>query len=409
MGRFGMGVRVLVSLLAFVLAAGCLSAGAPLSALDPPRALPGLEVARRAVEGWAPLLWNETLGADPIVRPLVFHTPGGCCHAQRLEVSVKWSHLSAGSAHVELRDASGATLAKGTEGWFASVAIWKAPQPGAYEIRISGSRGLSLEAVAQLEIQGIGPSPGHDLLPDIITLPPTRLQVTAPVFGAGASALRGCGADEVVEHLVRRCLRLDNRVGNLGEGALEVHLSGPEGAAGLAGQGQWVQRIALSDGKTRDVAVGPAVFHPTHGHFHYKGLAHYQMYAFDLAKHERGAAIGEGTKSGFCFIDIGLVRLGLNGTVPPRFDGSACADPFGATNVDWFMGLSPGWFDLYYWGLPEQYVEITGVPDGTYELVSRANSDGTLLESDTTNNEASVVFRLTGDDVEILESYGPGE
>jgi lysyl oxidase len=405
-------IHGLVGLVIGCLLAGCLSPNGPLTIAPPgDDALPHISFGGNSTAGDVPLFWSGRLGDDGFRQPLRLDAPPGhfTSNPATLEVSIAWSHLVTGSAHVELADADGLVLASGHEGWFASVLLWEAPRPGTYEIRVTGTLASAFDGVVQLEPQRQDAGPVHDLLPDIVTLAPTRLQVTAPVFGAGLDALRGCGADEVAEHTARRCLRLDNRVGNVGPGALEVHLGPADGALATAGQGHWIQRVARSDGTTRDVAVGPAVFHPTHGHFHYRGLAHYEIFAYDLAAHERGAPVNEGTKSGFCFIDIGLVQLGRAGTVTPRFDGASCTQPFDGRSLDWFMGLSPGWFDLYYWGLPEQYVEITGVRDGTYELVSRANSDGTLLESDVTNNEAGVVFRLTGDDVEILESHGaPG-
>ena len=44
------------------------------------------------------------------------------------------------------------------------------------------------------------------------------------------------------------------------------------------------------------------------------------------------------------------------------------------------MGISPGWGDVYSWDTPDQYIEITGVPDGLYDVVSTANPDGGILE-----------------------------
>jgi subtilase family serine protease len=62
---------------------------------------------------------------------------------------------------------------------------------------------------------------------------------------------------------------------------------------------------------------------------------------------------------------------------------------------------------MYEVDRPDQYVDVMGVPDGVYELVSRADEDNTVLESNEDDNEASVVFRLTGETIEVLATHGP--
>ena len=118
----------------------------------------------------------------------------------------------------------------------------------------------------------------------------------------------------------------------------------------------------------------------------------------------RGEPLGVGRKAGFCFADVGLVGLGLPHTEDARFHGTGCFVP--SAEGDWYMGVTPNWYDLYPWVLAEQYVDISDAEDGLYELVSTANVDGTIIESDATDNEASVIIRLTGNTVEILRD-GP--
>lgn len=401
------------------LLSGCLTTPGTATFEAPPidlNALPRISLGGSTATGSDPMIWSGQVTGQSDQKPFELGLPEGfwTTHSGALEASIAWSHMEDMSFHLQLVDASGKVLADGKEGWFASVILLPSAPAGKYAAVVKAPQaGGAYEGVIQLEARDKAPGPVHDLLPDIVTLPPTRLQVIEPIFGGPAPAqhaagIYGCGLDEVVEQQAKRCLRLDNRVGNIGEGALEVRLSLKDGATSPAGQSHWIQRVYRSDGTHRDEAVGAAVFHATHSHFHYKGLAHYQLYQYDLATHTRGASVNEGTKSGFCFIDIGLVKLGLAGTVYPRYGGGACANPFTevfAPGADWFMGLSPGWFDLYYWGLPEQYVEITGVADGIYELVSTANSDATLIETDHADNEASVVFKLMGDQAQILESH----
>ena len=61
------------------------------------------------------------------------------------------------------------------------------------------------------------------------------------------------------------------------------------------------------------------------------------------------------------------------------------------------MGTSSGWADIYPWYLPDQYIDITNVPDGRYLLVYRVNVSGAVVEASDGNNESSacVEFRET--------------
>jgi hypothetical protein len=51
----------------------------------------------------------------------------------------------------------------------------------------------------------------------------------------------------------------------------------------------------------------------------------------------------------------------------------------------------------YDWLLPDQYIEVTGVPDGSYILETIDNPDKAILEADYSNNCDSVFgFRMWG-------------
>jgi hypothetical protein len=172
-----------------------------------------------------------------------------------------------------------------------------------------------------------------------------------------------------------------------------------DGFGALTGAAHYTQRIYDGQGGHRDEAVGPAQFHPGHMHFHYQGFAGNTLYHYDMDA-GRGAVAREGQKLGFCFVDLGLYDVRFPGAVSPAYPLTDCVDP--RNNDGWVSGMSPGWFDVYSWEVPHQYIEISGVEDGVYELVTVANVQQTLIESDSLNNEASIVFRLTGNEVEVL-------
>jgi hypothetical protein len=332
-----------------------------------------------------------------------------------LEVSIRWPHET-GQYALQVRTPDGRALWS-PGGYYARSLMIADAAPGAYEVTVVAWWGKGpYEGSIQLEPR-TPTTQAHDILPNLVTLPPLDLQVDLPAWGnlwvapvprpvrdvAVLAGVRGCSPDEVVDAGAKRCLRVNNRVANMGEGPLEVRLATNELAAALRGEGQFYQRIYRTDGTYRDVAVGKAYWHPQHAHLHYQGIAEYTVYHWDEATQTRGEKVNAGRKAGFCLVNEGLADPARLGTWP--YDGAhsgyGCADP--TAYGGFVMGIDPGWFDGYETYRTDQYVEITGVPDGIYEFVSRANAGDSLLESDGEDNEASLVFRLVGDRVEVLD------
>lgn len=61
------------------------------------------------------------------------------------------------------------------------------------------------------------------------------------------------------------------------------------------------------------------------------------------------------------------------------------------------MGISVGWADVYPWFIADQYIDISGMPDGDYALVVRQDVDKRVLEKSTENNTAIGCVHITGD------------
>jgi len=335
-----------------------------------------------------------------------------------LELSVRWPTVFEDWFQTRIEDASGNVVATGRAGYFGPFALTARldrPAPGAYAaviVHVSGSH--AYEAAIQLETRPMR-TPTRDLLPNLVTLPPTDLTFADPPSeGPGyltvvpseplapthrALGSRGCATEEAAVQGARRCLRFSNAVGNVGEGPLEIRLAIEQGATSMAG-GHFTQRILRSDGSRRDAPGGAAEFHAMHAHWHNAAANEYAVYHYDATTQMRGGLVNHGHKAGVCFADIGLVDLGLPYTAPGHYSGAPCLNP--ALSNDWYMGLSPNWYDNYYWPLVDQYVEVSGAPDGSYVLCSVTNQDGTLAESDYTDNEACAVFELHGDDVQVV-------
>ncbi len=112
-----------------------------------------------------------------------------------------------------------------------------------------------------------------------------------------------------------------------------------------------------------------------HGHTHYKGYAEYLL--FD----DMGQELSVGFKNGFCVMDIDC-------------DGGGSGQ-YGCGN----MGISAGCADVYGSGTSCNWIDITGVPDGSYTLVVRTNWDNDpdalgRMESNHVNNWAQVCIHI---------------
>ena len=108
------------------------------------------------------------------------------------------------------------------------------------------------------------------------------------------------------------------------------------------------------------------VYSDCHDHFHFTGYAEYRL--LDPS----GNVAATGHKQAFCLLDF---------------------DPLDGTTTDGvyncsFQGIQKGWSDIYYSGLPCQWVDITGVAPGDYNLEITLNFEHLLAESDYTNNQA---------------------
>ncbi len=207
------------------------------------------------------------------------------------------------------------------------------------------------------------------LLPDLMTLPPSSLYIT-----------RDDSTDTSL-------LRLTNSVWNGGYGPLELWGR----AQADASTHSVVQRIYLGDGNYEERAVGEFIFHPGHNHWHLDSFSLYELWSIS----ENGTldqVKATSDKVSYCLRDI---HPNPHPHHAPRMVYGTCT--YGR------QGLSVGWVDVYDHYLPGQSIDISGLPDGVYALISTADPYNLIQESDETNNAAVIYLEIKDLRVAILD------
>ena len=92
-----------------------------------------------------------------------------------------------------------------------------------------------------------------------------------------------------------------------------------------------------------------------------------------------------------------IVNWGGKDVGPRTYNAPDCLAPASSDSAyDYFMqGITSGWMDIYDWYLPDQYMEVSGVPDGVYLLQTEADPDQLLTEANRSNNCGGVYIELS--------------
>lgn len=256
-------------------------------------------------------------------------------------------------------------------------------------------------------------TPTNDGCTDV---PPAPANPTGWRWGGGFT--NSCYADETTtaSGAVPKCLRFSNNIRNAGLGPLVLRARMVDGVAG--GACRMDQIVVRADGKESARDAGPCEFHAAHGHFHYLNTAQFSMIEApedpttppDLSQ----APVASGRKLGYCLVDIDLwadvtdtARLSMRRWSFPTCNAPDPTQTHLSEAPVQEMGVSPGWGDVYTWDLPGQYLDITDVPDGTYDVVSFANPDCSLLEARSGMEGSATRIRLQGGTATVLAEFGP--
>jgi hypothetical protein len=118
--------------------------------------------------------------------------------------------------------------------------------------------------------------------------------------------------------------------------------------------------------------AGAFYFDNCHGHYHMAAFSEYRLrYKSD------GNVSTIGRKQGFCFEDSF------------KFSGNKSAGYHCG-----YQGITSGWGDWYYKQLPGQWIDVTGVPEGDYELEVEINLQPDPYKFDQGDNRFADVVRV---------------
>jgi Tfp pilus assembly protein FimT len=225
-----------------------------------------------------------------------------------------------------------------------------------------------------------GSSTGTDKLPDL---------------GIGRASTFSIDTRTMPGHTL---LRFSVVIANAGVGAFEVYGSRPSTSdAEMTVQ----QHIYQTTGGYRSVPTNAVMFYAGdgHNHWHVRNLEGAQL--TDVSGKHVG---GPYAKTGFCFSDNAIYNSSVPGTPSTAvYSGCANGEPDALACTP---GLSVGWGDWYPANIAFQWIDITGLPYGTYRFWAFADPNGFFVESNEDDNYTWTDIKYSSRGVKAT-AYGP--
>ena len=211
-------------------------------------------------------------------------------------------------------------------------------------------------------------SAGTEALPDLAVAPLADFRID---FSSGS-----------------RLLRFTAMMVNVGGGAFELRGSRSSVSEPMSMRQVIYQTSSRTSPVSREVGTSAVAMYSGDGHNHW--------HVMEMMRYDMWGPTGtfRGAKVGFCFLDSDAYNLGLPGAVgSPHYFGSGCGtNPNALSNV---MGLSIGWGDKYGWSLPFQWIDITGLPSGTYTVRAMVDPYRFFIESTDVNRCAYATVSIS--------------
>lgn len=145
-----------------------------------------------------------------------------------------------------------------------------------------------------------------------------------------------------------------------------------------------VQRLFTSTLGYVDVPSEVLHFHDSHQHVH---IDAYQ----ELVLRDGEGVVASNTKISFCLTDVFAAGAVMPEWRPVRLDLRLFDCGYG------LQGINTGMTDYYGAMLPDQYVDVTGVPPGMYHLDIVVDPRNRIVESDEGNNVVTINVRIPSD------------
>ena len=197
----------------------------------------------------------------------------------------------------------------------------------------------------------------------------------------------------------RRLLRFTAMMVNVGSGHFELRGRRDSTAERMVMRQYIFESSSRSAAVARTVRTGAVAKYSGggHNHWHVQEMMRYDLWG--------GGERLRGAKVGFCFLDSDVFNSGLPGFSGGFYTGSMCStNPSALSNR---MGISIGMGDEYEWYLAWQWVDITGLPPGTYTVRAKVDPYGFFVEEKEGNQCAYARVQITSNGV-TLRSRGNG-
>lgn len=214
-------------------------------------------------------------------------------------------------------------------------------------------------------------------------------------------------------------ITLSNATPNIGWGPMEIHGSNscwcdtvtvpcsttmcPDGSYPKQKLKQTIYHKNGSSITSSEVLTnGVMSYHPSHGHIHVDNWAEFTLRTpTSNPDATTWPIVATGSKVSFCLInlgdctsDYGYCRDGNYGSIVTM--ANVPNSPFGmVSGCGTDQGIYVGNLDIYSEGLAGMSIDLTGVCNGDYYIVSITDPDNNFLESDETNNWAATPITLT--------------
>ena len=140
-----------------------------------------------------------------------------------------------------------------------------------------------------------------------------------------------------------------------------------------------------------------------HNHWHVRDFDDYSLLSAD------GTVVARAEKHGYCMQDNnGPTRTGPGVPTEPVYTAATSCGAGLPNALTIVHGLSQAWGDAYSTYLPDQAIDITGLPNGRYTVQVHADAAGAVTESNDNNNTARVKVDIAGDTVTVVPGSSSG-